>query len=381
MNAKRNANNTQQSRREFLKNARLVLGSSLFSLRAASTMGLGALSACASLDESIIDTNHTERSVAIIGAGIGGLSLSYFLKNQKQQFVLFEASQRVGGRIYRADGNEWGAYEFFQTDESLKKIMKSLNLNPYPLDRDTWTFENGSDEFLNGLSNKSFGLLEHRSLKLRHQLIRITKTGQSFRLFFKTPKGIVNHEFSHVVICLPGNQFETIQGLDDFSSSLTVLPTLKKGEILHAVRLIKPPLYSSQNRRRDKGVLTTEYNDDRIISVRFSKNKTYFTLLSTDRKPLRDLNEIQKVISKNYSSFFNRTQLAASTESIMDWSSKEFIRSGYFQIDYKSDLGTSFYDGRSSLHLVSDSFGVGLGRVESVVKLSQKTANILSLYN
>ena len=381
MNAKRNTNNTQQSRREFLKNARLILGTSFLNFRTIGALGLGALSSCASLDESIIETNHNDGAVAIIGAGIGGLSLSYFLKNQKQQFVLFEASQRLGGRMYRADNNEWGAYEFFQTDESLKKLMKAVNLKSTPLDNETWTFENGSDDFLNALNEKSFGMLEHRYLKMRHRLIRIAKIGQAFRLYFQTPHGVVDYDFSHVVICLPGNQFADIEGLDDFGPALTSLDVLKKGQTIHAVRLIKPPLYNPQNQQRDKGVLTTEFNDDRVVTVRFAKNKTYFTFLSSDRKPLRELVEIQKIIAKNFSSSFNRTNLMTSTDSILDWSARDFINSGYYKIDYKSDLGTSYYDGRSSLHLVSDSFAVGLGRVESVIRLSQKTANILSLYN
>lgn len=361
------------SRRDFLKT------SSLLSL---SALGMGALSSsCASLDESLLETRNTERTVAIIGAGIGGLSLGYFLKNQKQQFTLFEASRRIGGRIYRADSTEWGAYEFLQTDASLKKLLQAVNLNSTPLDNETWTFENGSTQFLNSLKEKSFGLLEHRSLKLQHKLIRIRKIGDVFRLYFKTPHDELDLDFAHVVLCLPGNQILEIEGIEEFASKLSIMQSLRMGQIVHAVRLVKPPLFNQSNFQRNKGVLVTEFEDERLMKVRITKNKTYFTILSTDRKPLRELNEIQKLISKNFSVGSSRNDLIATTDSILDWGVKEHINSGYFRINFKSDLSTSFFDGRSSLHLISDSFSAREGRVESVIKLSQKTAGLLSLYS
>lgn len=368
-----NKKKSTTSRRDFLKT------SGLLSL---SALSIGALStSCASLDESLLETRNIERTVAIIGAGIGGLSLSYFLKNQKQQFALFEASSRIGGRMYRTDSTEWGAYEFSQTDASLKKLLQAVNLKSSSLDNETWTFENGSTEFLNSLKEKSFGLLEHRSLKLQHKLIRIRKMGDVFRLYFRTPNDELDLDFSHVVLCLPGNQILDIEGIEEFAPKLSIMQPLKTGQVVHAVRLVKPPLFNQNNFQRNKGVLVTEFEDERLMKVRFNKNKTYFTILSTDRKPLRELNEIQKIISKNYSTGNGRNELITSTDSVLDWGVRENINSGYYRIDFKSDLSTSFFDGRSSLHLISDSFSAGEGRVENVIKLSQKTAGLLSLYS
>ena len=372
-NKKRTAKTT---RRDFLKT------SGLLSLSVLGLSGVGALaSSCASLDETLLENKNTERTVAIIGAGIGGLSLGYFLKNQKQQFTLFEASNQIGGRIYRTDATEWGAYEFFQTDASLKKIVQAVNLNPTPLDNETWTFENGSTEFLKSLKEKSFGLLEHRSLKFQHKLIRIRKIGDYFRLYFQTQNDEVDLDFSHVVLCLPGNQILEIEGIEDFAPKLSILQSLKAGQMIHAVRLVKPPLFNQANLQRNKGVLVTEFEDERMMKVRFNKNKTYFTFLSTDRKPLREINEIQKLISKNVSSTFSKNDLTTATDSVLDWGVKENIRAGYFRINFHSDQSTSFFDGKSSLHLISDSFTSGEGRVENVIRLAEKTAGLLSLYS
>lgn len=360
------------TRRDFLKS------SSLLTL---SALGLSAMaSSCASLDQTLLESKKTERSIAIIGGGIGGLSLGYFLKSQKQHYTLFEAAHRIGGRIYRADNTEWGAYEFFQTDVGLKKIVQTLNLNSVSLDSETWTFENGSADFLSRLKEKSFGLLEHRHLKLQHKLIRIRKIGDFFRLYFKTPNAEVDLDFAHVVLCLPGNQILEIEGLEEFSSKLSVLQTLKSGQTVHALRLVKPPVFNQARLQRNKGVLVTEFEDERVMKVRFNKNKTYFTFLSTDRKPLRELNEIQKLISKNISWSGSKSDLILTADSVLDWGIKENIQSGYFKINFQSDQGTSFFDGKSSLHLISDSFTSGEGRVENVVRLTQKTAGLLSLF-
>lgn len=361
-----------QSRRDFLKTSAMSLGA----------LGFGGIStSCTSLDQTLLETKSTDRTVAIIGAGIGGLSLSYFLKKQKQPFVLFEASHRIGGRIYRADNVEWGAYEFLQTDAGLKKIVQEMNLKSLALDNETWTFENGSSEFLTSLKDKSFGLLEHRSMKLQHRLIRIRKFGEGFRLYFQTPNDEIDLDFSHVVLCLPGNQILEIEGLEEFAPKLSILKSLKRGQVIHAVRVVKPPLFNQAHLQRNKGALLTEFEDERMMKVRFNKNKTYFTILSSEKKPLRELSEIQKLITKNVSSAFAKIDLMSSPDSMMDWGSKENINSGYFRFDFQSEQSTSFFDGKSSLHLISDCFSAGEARVENVLKMTKKTANLLNLYS
>lgn len=58
--------------------------------------GAGILSACN--NNSISDTNFTGK-VLIIGAGAGGLSSGYFLKQQNIDFEILEASPTIGGRM------------------------------------------------------------------------------------------------------------------------------------------------------------------------------------------------------------------------------------------------------------------------------------------
>lgn len=112
------------SRRDFL--AKTAYGS-------AATV---ALSSCANFDRWVVgDSNHLEQEVMVLGAGIAGLSAAYHLKKNKIPYRVFEASDRVGGRIQTmSHANpddqfaELGAEFFESSHTSVHQLCKELSL-------------------------------------------------------------------------------------------------------------------------------------------------------------------------------------------------------------------------------------------------------------
>lgn len=74
--------------------------------------------------------------IAIIGGGISGLSLAYFLleKDPAREVTVFESEKRPGGKIWtdRADGFlcEWGVNGFLDNKPMTIELSKKLSLSP-----------------------------------------------------------------------------------------------------------------------------------------------------------------------------------------------------------------------------------------------------------
>lgn len=77
---------------------------------------------------------ENEYDVVILGAGLSGLSLAYFLRNSGMKMLLLEASDRIGGRIYthRPSGKnshiELGATWFGPKHQHLISLLEALGL-------------------------------------------------------------------------------------------------------------------------------------------------------------------------------------------------------------------------------------------------------------
>lgn len=107
-----------------------------------SGMGLGAgavLSSCQSLDLFFgQEKNRFDDEVVIIGGGLAGLTAAYALKKQGRGYRLFEASSRLGGRVWTLDNwaeagsgfyAELGAEVFDQSHVHMLKLCQELSLN------------------------------------------------------------------------------------------------------------------------------------------------------------------------------------------------------------------------------------------------------------
>ena len=107
-------------------------------------LGLGG--ATVAKDWLNIIADQTAPRIAIVGAGIGGLSAGYYLRQKGIAATIFEADKRVGGRIKTGrmfgDGNlftEIGA-EFIDTVHTdMLRLVRALGLENKLLDVDTDT--------------------------------------------------------------------------------------------------------------------------------------------------------------------------------------------------------------------------------------------------
>ena len=67
--------------------------------------------------------------ITIIGAGLTGLALAYFLRKNNVIVNIVEARERLGGRIYTRNQIEMGATWIGKTHTSLMALLKELNID------------------------------------------------------------------------------------------------------------------------------------------------------------------------------------------------------------------------------------------------------------
>jgi len=172
------------SRRDFLK--KTAYGS-------AATL---ALSSCTSFDRWVVgDSNHLEDEVMVLGAGIAGLSAAYHLKKNKIPYRLFEASDRVGGRIQtmthaNPDDQfaELGAEFFEASHASIHQLCKDLSLSIQEI-----TYEPKVDRAVYWLNGKMVTEKEFRK-NLRPLIMRLAQTKSDAFASFSTeinPRSLV----------------------------------------------------------------------------------------------------------------------------------------------------------------------------------------------
>ena len=109
----------------------------------AAGLGAGGLSGCSTMDRFFgLEKSKFDQEVLIVGAGAAGLAAAYELKKAGVPYRVFEASPRVGGRVYtlenfNSDGQlaELGAEYFEDNHKLIFDWCKELNL---PIDEITW---------------------------------------------------------------------------------------------------------------------------------------------------------------------------------------------------------------------------------------------------
>lgn len=123
---------TKFSRRDFIKTTALA------------SSGLW-LSGCVGINGAFTgEKRNLSDEVLILGAGAAGLSAAYSLKKNKIPYRVFEASSRVGGRIYSlssfsASGQsaELGAESFNENHRMTMQLCKELNLEKIEVKSDS----------------------------------------------------------------------------------------------------------------------------------------------------------------------------------------------------------------------------------------------------
>eukprot|EP00850_Spirogloea_muscicola_P020016 SM000205S06223 [mRNA] locus=s205:86457:91267:+ [translate_table: standard] len=95
-------------------------------------------------------------SVAVIGAGVSGLTAAYRLKKEGARVTVFDAASKEGGKLrtYRANGYTWelGANTMTENDDIVGQVIDELQLNKkrlFPLQQNKrYIAKNGSPEQL-----------------------------------------------------------------------------------------------------------------------------------------------------------------------------------------------------------------------------------------
>lgn len=163
--------------------------------------------------------------IIIVGGGLCGLALAYYLQQSHQNIILLEGSSRLGGRIYTVKGKletplELGATWFSDYHTNLIELLDELQLKKYtqrtsgislfeveeqkPPQRFTipeheqpsYRIAGGTQQIINALVSKLNGL----DIYLNTKIVEITEVENTLKLKSTTGK---EYFADKVVLCMP----------------------------------------------------------------------------------------------------------------------------------------------------------------------------------
>jgi monoamine oxidase len=110
--------------------------------------------------------------VAIIGAGVAGLSAAYHLAQAGRRVVMLEAQERVGGRILTRSGVELGAEFIHGRPKATVELLREAHIEQSPLDGEHWQRANGRLELMADNSDELRELIALASRKRGDRSVR-----------------------------------------------------------------------------------------------------------------------------------------------------------------------------------------------------------------
>lgn len=227
-------------------------------------------------------------TVAIIGAGLSGLALARRLQNQDIDYRIFEARDRVGGRILTESGHDLGPTWFWPDEnEHTIRLLEELAVDSFS----QWTRGqslyqadsqlapqrfidphgyHGAKRIVGGCSSLVAALVSElkQPIALRRQLLCIRKTDTGVILAFLDTSSNEKEEVhaDRVALCLPprliasGIQFEPL--LDKrLAQRLRETPTWMAGQT-KAIVSYKTPGWRTQ------GLSGSAFSDDPVAIAR-----------------------------------------------------------------------------------------------------------------
>ena len=109
----------------------------------------GAIRSGARAADEVEDLAETGERIAVIGAGLAGATVAARLAAAEMQVTVFEARDRIGGRIHSVTDDSWpmpvqlGAWLFSAADDDLLRRMESWDIGAIDLDGAHWRAPEG----------------------------------------------------------------------------------------------------------------------------------------------------------------------------------------------------------------------------------------------
>jgi len=240
--------------------------------------------------------------VVIIGGGLSGLSLAYFLSKKKIQATVLEASPRLGGRIQTLQGTlntplELGATWFYDMHQNLLALIDELELQKYPqFSKGISLFQTSPSDppqqfFASDHDNKSYRLrggtqmlidkltqtVAYERIKLNSQVFSIREESEALCVEISNGQMI---RADKVVICLPPQL--AIAKIQFFPELPQNISTLLPGVQTWMAGSIKFVLEYNTPFWREKGYSGTFYSHTSIVTemydhTNFEESKFGFT--------------------------------------------------------------------------------------------------------
>lgn len=115
--------------------------------------------------------------VAVVGAGLTGLSAAYFLRD-RAVVTIFEKEMRTGGRVFTSvdPPGEHGAQFFLSSENFICSVLKELDIKCVEANREPWYFF--GEKFAGGGPEKAARELLPQPLeKQLNQFLRLVRQG------------------------------------------------------------------------------------------------------------------------------------------------------------------------------------------------------------
>jgi len=301
------------------------------------------LSSCSTFDEYLIEDQFDfEQDVIIVGCGLPALFAAYELKKNKIPFKLFGPDARFGSEILSMDKAEWGYFKFEKDDTLMLNLVKELNLDINWLSSQHWVVQEGSSAIVNELVDLVQGIMPKRQLRLGHKLVQIHKYGPRYQLVFQSTEREKTFYAKKVVLALEPYQLSAVKDLSLINSQteqlvsglellrqldyirIVVDSTRLKNQLVLNATAIKVRQKNQMSRKAINNLSVqiqenlakevSKLSSDLIceIDVTESAGKFYITLVSDDKHPVRQLENIQLLMGRYFDGSFG-------SDEILDW--------------------------------------------------------------
>lgn len=285
------------------------------------------------------------KDTLIIGGGLSGLSLAYFLKQKSKSFEIIEARSRLGGRIFTSYDtdfpHEMGATWFANKHKFLNQLIEELSLN-YKIQ------DYGQQAIVDQRPNGQVGIMnipnqEEISYKFSHGSFNLVERladqikSEQIHLNQKVVK-LIKHN-GHIEVCtanntyfgkkvvvsippnLVGENFQFVPKLDDEFAKLLQHTQTWMGDSIKIVLQYKADFWSNEN---FKGTL---FSNEQIIQELHEHNSlNSYGLVGFINPKFNqlNLNDLENKAIEQLTDYFGKKAAQVVSIHIMKWQDEVF---------------------------------------------------------